>query len=119
MFLVAATTLADMVDTDRLTEGALYPSLAKLRPISRAVAIAVASEASASGAAPMMSRDQAAAAVDTAIWTPEYCPPRYADRTLGQPSPGHAEMGGDPPWDAWHPREVTRRLAAWTPGAQT
>jgi hypothetical protein len=35
MFLVAATTLADMVDTDRLTEGALYPSLAELRPISK------------------------------------------------------------------------------------
>lgn len=22
-----------------------------------------------------------------------------------------AEVGGDPPWDAWHPREVTGRLA--------
>ncbi len=75
MFLVAATTLADMVDTDRLAEGALYPSLAELRPISRAVAIAVACEASASGVAPAMSRDQAAAVVDAAIWTPEYGPP--------------------------------------------
>ena len=75
MFLVAATTLAGMVGTDRLAEGALYPSLAELRPISRAVAIAVACEASASGVAPMMSRDQAAAAVDAAIWTPEYGPP--------------------------------------------
>ncbi len=75
MFLVAATTLAGMVDTDRLAEGALYPSLAELRPISRAVAIAVACEASASGVAPMVSRDQAAAAVDAAIWTPEYGPP--------------------------------------------
>jgi hypothetical protein len=25
--------------------------------------------------------------------------------------PGGAEVGDDPPWDAWHPREVTRRLA--------
>src|SRR5260370_13916272 len=25
--------------------------------------------------------------------------------------PGGAEVGGDPPWDAWHPREVTGRLA--------
>jgi malic enzyme len=75
MFLVAATTLAGMVDTDRLAEGALYPSLAELRPISRAVAIAVACEASASGVAPMISRDQTAAAVDATIWTPEYGPP--------------------------------------------
>ena len=74
MFLVAATTLAGMVDTDRLAQGTLYPSLAELRPISRAVAIAVACEASASGVAPRMSRDQAAAAVDAAIWTPEYAP---------------------------------------------
>jgi malate dehydrogenase (oxaloacetate-decarboxylating) len=74
MFLVAANTLADMVDTDRLAEGALYPRLTELRPISRAVAIAVACEASASGVAPMISRDQTAA-VDAAIWTPEYGPP--------------------------------------------
>jgi hypothetical protein len=25
--------------------------------------------------------------------------------------PGGTEVGEDPPWDAWHPREVTRRLA--------
>ncbi len=25
--------------------------------------------------------------------------------------PGGAEVGGDPPWDAWHPREVAGRLA--------
>ncbi len=25
--------------------------------------------------------------------------------------PGGTEVGDDPPWDAWHPREVTRRLA--------
>jgi hypothetical protein len=28
--------------------------------------------------------------------------------------PGGTEMGGDPPWDAWRPAEITRRLSAVT-----
>ncbi len=74
MFLVAAATLAGLVGTDRLAVGALYPRLADLRHISRAVAIAVACEASASGVASMMSPDEAAAAVGAAIWMPAYRP---------------------------------------------
>ncbi len=72
MFLVAATTLADRVTMRRLSEGALYPRIAELRPISRAIAIAVAREACSSGVAPMMSDEEAAAAVDAAIWAPDY-----------------------------------------------
>ncbi len=72
MFLVAATTLADRVSAERLSEGALYPRIADLRPISRAIAIAVAREACASGVAPAMSDDDVAAAVDASIWAPEY-----------------------------------------------
>ena len=72
MFLVAATTLADRVTMRRLRDGALYPRLAELRPISRAIAIAVAREACASGAAPMMSDGDVEAAVDAAIWAPDY-----------------------------------------------
>jgi malic enzyme len=72
MFLVAATTLADRVSAERLNDGALYPPIADLRQISRAIAIAVAREACGSGVAPMMSDDDAAAAVDAAIWAPDY-----------------------------------------------
>ncbi|MGE5285662.1 MAG: NAD-dependent malic enzyme [Micromonosporaceae bacterium] len=74
MFLVAATTLAGMVSRERLDQGALYPPLADLRPISRAIAAAVAREACTCGVAPMMSGDEVEAAVDGAMWTPEYSP---------------------------------------------
>ena len=72
MFLVAATTLADQVSAERLNDGALYPRIADLRRISRAIAIAVAREACASGAAPAMSDDAVEAAVDASIWAPDY-----------------------------------------------
>jgi malic enzyme len=72
MFLVAATTLAGMVSRERLNQGALYPPLAQLRPISRAIAIAVANEACTCGVAPMMTTGQIEAAVDAAMWMPDY-----------------------------------------------
>jgi malate dehydrogenase (oxaloacetate-decarboxylating) len=72
MFLVAATTLAGMVHDDRLAAGALYPRLADLRQISRAIAIAVAREAREAGLAPIRTDQQIEAAVDAAMWTPTY-----------------------------------------------
>ena len=51
MFLVAATTLAGLTSAERLAQGALYPRLAELRSISRAIAVAVAREAQESGVA--------------------------------------------------------------------
>ncbi len=72
MFLVAATTLADMISTDRIRQGALYPPLADLRRISRAIAIAVAREASQAGVAPTMTDSEIESAVDAAMWTPVY-----------------------------------------------
>jgi malic enzyme len=72
MFLVAATTLAAMIPADRLAAGALYPRLTELRPISRAIAIAVACEARDAGIAPIRTDEQIAAAVDAAMWTPVY-----------------------------------------------
>jgi malic enzyme len=70
MFLVAATTLADLVDTDRLATGAIYPPLSQLRPISRAIAVAVATEARAAGVAGLT--PDVESAVDAAMWTPTY-----------------------------------------------
>jgi malic enzyme len=49
MFVAAAETLASLVSADRLASGALYPSIADLRAVSRAIAIAVAREARDSG----------------------------------------------------------------------
>jgi malic enzyme len=73
MFLIAATTLAAMTSAERLAHGALYPSLADLRPISRAIAIAVAREARESGVAGATDQD-IEAAVDAATWRPDYLP---------------------------------------------
>ena len=45
MFLVAAHELAGLVSADRLRTGALYPPIAGLRAVARAIAVAVAREA--------------------------------------------------------------------------
>jgi malic enzyme len=73
MFLVAATTLAELTSPERLADGALYPRLADLRPISRAIAVAVAREAHDSGVADAPDRD-VEARVDAAVWQPDYPP---------------------------------------------
>jgi malic enzyme len=78
MFLIAATTLAGMVSPERLQQGALYPHLADLRQISRAIAVAVAREAAESGLS-QAPPDDIEAAVDAAIWTPGYQDPGGLD----------------------------------------
>ena len=72
MLLAAATALAGLVPGSRLDEGALYPPLAGLRQISRAVAIAVAREAQQAGLARMDPGLDAEQAVDAAMWAPQY-----------------------------------------------
>ena len=49
MFLVAAHELAGLVSDDRLREGAIYPPIAGLRAVARAIAVAVVREARDSG----------------------------------------------------------------------
>src|SRR6266545_1521804 len=72
MFLGAATTLAERVSAERRDQGALYPPLSALRPISRAIAVSVAREARDSGVARIMSDEQIELAIDAAMWMPEY-----------------------------------------------
>ncbi len=72
MFQVAATTLAGLVSPDRLATGALYPGLSELRTVSRAIALAVARTARDEGIGRMADDEQLEAAVDAAIWTPDY-----------------------------------------------
>jgi malate dehydrogenase (oxaloacetate-decarboxylating) len=71
MFLVAATTLAELTPPERLSQGAIYPRLADLRQISRAIAVAVAREAHDCGVAAGPDGN-AEAAVDAAMWQPSY-----------------------------------------------
>jgi malic enzyme len=72
MFLVAATTLAATVPSERIEQGAIYPRLTELRSISRQIAIAVAREARDGKVAPAMSDAEIEAAVDACIWSPDY-----------------------------------------------
>ncbi len=72
MFLGAAEELAGCVDADRLARGALYPSVASLRDVSRRIAIRVASEARDLGLGRSFDDGEIEAAVDGAIWEPVY-----------------------------------------------
>jgi malate dehydrogenase (oxaloacetate-decarboxylating) len=70
MFLVAAITLSDLVGSDRLATGAIYPPLSQLRSISRSIALAVAGEARNAGVA--TGTGDVESAVDATMWTPSY-----------------------------------------------
>ena len=72
MILAAAQALAAEVGADRLAAGALYPSIADLRTVSRSVALAVAREAIRSGDAPP--NDDLETDIDAAMWWPAYVP---------------------------------------------
>jgi len=64
------------VSDERLAEGALYPSVAALGSVSRAVAVAVAREAVDGGVAGIPADADVEAIVDGATWRPAYVPYR-------------------------------------------
>ena len=72
MFLVAAHELAGMTSDQRLNMGALYPPIADLRAVARAVAIAVVREARDRGLGRHVTDPEIDEAVDRAMWWPEY-----------------------------------------------
>jgi hypothetical protein len=74
LFLVAARTLAEQVSDMRLASGALYPPVDALRPVTRAIARAVALEARAAGVAGLDDGADLDGAVDAAMWWPDYVP---------------------------------------------
>ncbi len=76
MFVVAARTLASMVTEERLAAGAIYPPIAELRAVSRAIAIGVMDEAIRSGLAGPGTGADPAAEIDAAMWWPAYVPYR-------------------------------------------
>ena len=71
-FIVAAKTLAALTAQGAPAGGALYPPLADLRSISRAIAIAVIEAGAAAGWATSADGERAAELVDGAMWSPTY-----------------------------------------------
>jgi malic enzyme len=76
MFLATARTLTSAVTPERLSSGGLFPPLSDLREVSRRIAQAVVCVARDCGVGRSYHEEQVAAAVDAAIWYPEYRPYR-------------------------------------------
>jgi malic enzyme len=66
---------------------AIYPPLARLREVSRAVAIAVGCALIEAGAAPPLPRAEVEQRVAAGMWEPEYLP--YRALTVAEPAPAH------------------------------
>jgi malic enzyme len=73
-FLVAARELADLVSSDRLASGAIYPPIGDLRRVARTIAVAVVRHLRDSGYGLQFRDEEIEPAVDRAMWRPEYRP---------------------------------------------
>jgi malate dehydrogenase (oxaloacetate-decarboxylating) len=71
-FLVAARELAGLVAAERLAAGAIYPSVAALRPVARAIAVALVRYLRDAGLGAQIPDDAVEAAVEAAMWWPRY-----------------------------------------------
>jgi malate dehydrogenase (oxaloacetate-decarboxylating) len=74
MFSVAARTLAECVDAERLEQGALYPNQHKLREVSFRIACAVVRHARDADLGRRIPDDEVESTVRSAIWEPSYIP---------------------------------------------
>jgi malate dehydrogenase (oxaloacetate-decarboxylating)(NADP+) len=72
MFLAAARTLADMVDTVDLELGRVYPALTRIRDVSLRIAAAVATEAHDTGLARVARPDDVMADIRQRMFVPIY-----------------------------------------------
>jgi malic enzyme len=72
MFLAAARAAAEEVSAARLNEGSLFPSQSHLRRVSRRIAVEVAREARESGFGRHNTNAEIDAAIDQAMWYPDY-----------------------------------------------
>ncbi|MGB0692384.1 MAG: NAD-dependent malic enzyme [Pseudomonadales bacterium] len=72
MVNAAAAALARSVSEEELDTGSLYPSVTRLREVSREVALAVALRAVEEGCAPMKTPAELNRALDDMIWDPVY-----------------------------------------------
>jgi malic enzyme len=71
-FVVAARELARFVTPARLEAGGLYPPIEQLRPISKAIAIALVRHLRDAGYGRFYRDEEIEPAVDRAIWWPDY-----------------------------------------------
>jgi malate dehydrogenase (oxaloacetate-decarboxylating) len=71
-FMVAAHTLAGLVEQPALDAGVLYPPIADLRRVARVIAVAVVRELRDSGYGRQLSDDEIEQAVGAAMWEPDY-----------------------------------------------
>jgi malic enzyme len=76
IFLVAAETLAEQVDAERLATGAIYPPPHALREVSRAIAERVVREARDLGVGRAIRDDAVRGVVAETMWYPDYAPYR-------------------------------------------
>jgi malate dehydrogenase (oxaloacetate-decarboxylating)(NADP+) len=72
MFLAAASALADAVTPAELDQGSLYPSLARVRSVAAAVAVAVAEVAFQQGHVSIPRPDDLTAHVIAQMYEPSY-----------------------------------------------
>ncbi len=74
MFLVAAKTLVNCVDEERLEAGAVYPCASKLRYVSAKIAAAVMRQARLEGVGRLMHDDAIEPLIERSMWFPDYQP---------------------------------------------
>jgi len=72
MFHVAARAVADCVPAERRSQGHILPAVSEIRQVSRTVALAVATEAVASGCAEEASSEELERRLDLEMWWPRY-----------------------------------------------
>jgi malic enzyme len=81
MLLAAARAVAGTVSQSDLSAGCVYPEMGSLRPISQAVAQAVAEAAVNDGVAEDAAgggdAEAMARRIEEQVWTPHYIPYRY------------------------------------------
>jgi len=75
-FTAAAEALFEFTARSSVAGDPIYPPIARLRDVARAVAIAVGCALVDSGAAPAMERAEIERRAAAGIWTPEYLPYR-------------------------------------------
>ncbi len=80
MFLAAARALADETGPDLVARGQIYPNIADVRDVSRAVAKSVADKAIEEGVADHV--DEIETLIDDEMWTAEYLPYRQVGMGL-------------------------------------
>jgi len=74
MISAAALALAHQVSGEELSQGLLFPSIGRLREVSRAVADAVMRQAGEEGAGLELNEVERSELLDAAIWEPRYSP---------------------------------------------